>query len=81
MGTGFRPMGYTRKGNRTFYIHYNSKDQKSIIFGGTNMEVLTILLIFSLGVIMLGGCFIGGIAFVFNMMKKLIGKAFGKDKK
>lgn len=45
------------------------------------MEILIILLIFSLGVIMLGGCFIGGIAFVFNMMKKLIGKCFGKDGK
>ena len=45
------------------------------------MEVLTILLIFSLGVIMLAGCFLGGIAFVFNMAKKLIGKAFGKGKK
>lgn len=43
------------------------------------MEILVILLIFSLGVILLGACFIGGIAFVFSMLKKLIGKLFGND--
>lgn len=45
------------------------------------MEILAILLIFSLGVIMLGGCFIGGIAFVFNVVKKALGSVFGGDKK
>lgn len=41
------------------------------------MELLTILLIFSLGVIVLGCCFIGGIAFCFGLLKSLLGKVFG----
>lgn len=45
------------------------------------MEILTILLIFSLGVILLLTCFVGGIAFVFSVLKNLIGKLFGKEKK
>lgn len=44
------------------------------------MEVLSILLIFSLGVILLLACFVGGIAFVFSMAKKFIGMLFGKNK-
>lgn len=43
------------------------------------MEILTILLIFSLGVILLIACFIGGIAFVFSVLKNIIVKLFGKD--
>lgn len=43
------------------------------------MEILVILLIFSLGVIMLGGCFIGGIAFVVSVVKKFLMGLFGKD--
>lgn len=42
------------------------------------MEILTILLIFSLGVILLLACFVGGIAFVFSLLKKLISKLFSK---
>lgn len=42
------------------------------------MEILTILLIFSLGVILLIACFVGGIAFVFNVLKNLVVKLFGK---
>lgn len=45
------------------------------------MELLAILLIFSLGVIMLIACFLGGIAFVFNVVMKLIRKLFGDDSK
>lgn len=45
------------------------------------MEILTILLIFSLGVIMLGGCFIGGIAFVISVVKKFLTSLFSNDKK
>ena len=44
------------------------------------MEVLAILLIFSLGVILLLACFVGGIAFVFSMLKKLVSTVFGKKK-
>lgn len=43
------------------------------------MEVLTILLIFSLGVILLLACFVGGIAFVFSMLKRLISHLFKKE--
>lgn len=44
------------------------------------MELLVILLIFSLGVILLLACFIGGIAFVFSMVKNLLVSLFGKKK-
>ena len=42
------------------------------------MELLVILLIFSLGVILLLACFVGGIAFVFAMLKKVISALFDK---
>lgn len=45
------------------------------------MELLSILLIFSLGVILLLACFVGGIAFVFSMLKNLIVKLFRKEGK
>lgn len=45
------------------------------------MEILTILLIFSLGVIMLGCCFIGGIMFCWKLLKKLGKMIFGGDEK
>lgn len=44
------------------------------------MEILTILLIFSIGVIVVGACFIGGIAFVYHLGAKLIKYLFGRDK-
>lgn len=44
------------------------------------MELLTILLIFSLGVILLIACFVGGIAFVFSMLRNIILTLFGKKK-
>lgn len=43
------------------------------------MEILTILLIFSLGVILLIACFVGGIAFVFSVLKNLVCKLFKKN--
>lgn len=42
------------------------------------MELLTILLIFSLGVILLIACFVGGIAFVFKVLSNLFSSLFGK---
>lgn len=44
------------------------------------MELLAILLIFSLGVILLIACFLGGIAFVFSWLRKIVKMLFGKDK-
>lgn len=44
------------------------------------MELLTILLIFSLGVIMLIACFLGGIAFVIGQLKKFVTWVFSKKK-
>lgn len=43
------------------------------------MELLVILLIFSLGVIALSGCFLGGIAFVFKAAGRFLESLFGKD--
>lgn len=45
------------------------------------MEILAILLIFSLGVILLLACFVGGIAFVFNALRSIVVKLFGKEEK
>lgn len=45
------------------------------------MELLIILLIFSLGVVMVGCCFIGGIAFCLKVLKNIVSNIFGSDKK
>lgn len=44
-------------------------------------ELLVILLIFSLGVILLTACFVGGVAVTLGAIKKFIKWLFGKDGK
>lgn len=44
------------------------------------MELLVILLIFALGVIMLGCCFVGGVAFCFGLLRSIVNKIFGGGK-